>query len=518
MSGLSRRAAELLETAGRAIDKRDLASADKALVSALALAPEHPEVLRLLGVGYLLAERHLDAVSTLQRARAMRPRDPLILTNLGSALRASGDAQDALAIFREACELAPTLPAAWYNLAKTYKSEAHTQEACDAFAHTLELAPGHIAARVGHGNALRSLGRIEEALAEYREALRQRPTDANAWLGLINVKTVKLRAEETAQLQRCYARLDVDEEDRASLGFALASALEDEGRYREAFAALVDANAARSRSVPWDAPEFSRTIDAIAAAFPARIDSKDATRGGEVIFIVSLPRSGSTLTEQIISAHPEVEGAGELGDLASIIEEESRRRGNPFPQWAGEATAEDWARLGRSYLERTERWRQVHPRFTDKALSNWQYLGAAALMLPGARFIDCRRDPVETCLSCYRQWFAHGQGFSYDLDALAVYWHDYQRLLAHWHALWPRRIYRQVYEALLADPEAQVRRLLEACGLPFDPVCLEFHRSERPVRTASAAQVRQPLRRDTARAAHFGDLLDPLRKALGVAP
>ncbi|MGA9421287.1 MAG: sulfotransferase, partial [Rhodanobacteraceae bacterium] len=467
MAGLSRRAADLLGKAGHAIDRRDLENADKMLAAALALAPEHPEVLRLLGVGYLLTGRHADAVATLRRALKLRPDDPLVLNNLGSALRDGGDSDGAVAMFRAACARAPTLAAAWFNLGNTLKGDANTQESCDAFARALELAPEHLAARVNYANVLRALGRIDEALANYREVLRRCPTDAKAWLGLTNIKTIDLSPEETSQLQRCHAQLAVNHDGRAMIGFALATALEHQGRFAEAFEVLTHANADRAREVPWDATEFSASIDAIAGAFPEIGESAGGALGEEVIFVVSLPRSGSTLTEQIISSHPEVEGAGELGDLGTLIERESTRRGMPFPQWIADTGVADWQRLGRIYLERTQRWRRTRPRFTDKALANWQYIGAAARMLPGARFVDCRRDPVETCLSCYRQWFGHGQGFTYDLNAMAAYWHDYRRLMHHWKQLWPARIHLQQYEALLADPESQVRALLAACGLQF---------------------------------------------------
>lgn len=513
-AGLGTTARQLIHAAGQAIERRDPAATDRALVSLLAIAPDHPEVLRLLGVGYMLVGRHADAVATLQRARAVRPADPLILNNLGSALRGNGEGEQSIAMLREACARAPKLAAAWYNLGKSLKALAHIEEACEAFARAISLQENHLAARVGYANTLRALGRIDEALVQYRDVIRRKPDYADAWLGLTNIKTHQLSAAETNQLQTCYAQLDLAEEDRALIGFALANALEHQDRHTEAFAVLTRANALRQRSVPWDAAAFSCFIDAIAAAFAGEGHGAPGAQGGEVIFLVSLPRSGSTLTEQIISTHSEVEGAGELPDLEVVIEDESKRRNAPFPQWAREADGADWQRLGQDYLQRTRRWRNHHERFTDKALANWQYLGAAALMLPGARFVDCRRDPVETCLSCYRQWFGHGQGFSYQLESLAAYWHDYVRLMNQWDNRWPDRIHRLTYEDLLRDPENQTRRLLEACGLSWQPACLDFHLNPRAVRTASAAQVRQPLRQNTARAAHFGALLDPLREAL----
>jgi hypothetical protein len=236
--------------------------------------------------------------------------------------------------------------------------------------------------------------------------------------------------------------------------------------------------------------------------------------GREVVFIVSLPRAGSTLVEQIVAAHPEVEGAGELPDLSIVIDEESRRRGAAFPAWVGEAGTADWRRLGERYLERTARWRTERPRFTDKSLLNVPYVGAAAAMLPGARFVHCRRDPVETALSCYRQWFAQGQAWSYAIDDIAACVHGHARLAERWQTLLPGAFRAIVHEELAAEPETTVRGLLDFLGLPFDARCLEFHRSTRNVRTASAAQVRQPLRRDTGRADRYGRLLDPMRRAL----
>jgi len=263
---------------------------------------------------------------------------------------------------------------------------------------------------------------------------------------------------------------------------------------------------------------FSRRITAIAAtsATPLRT-AAPPTLGEEVIFVVSMPRSGSTLTEQILAAHPDVEGANELEVVPNMIEAESRARGVEFPYWVGQLGPADWERLGRTYLEKTARWRQKRPRFTDKALSNWQYVFVLRAMLPGAVMINCRRDPVETCLSCFRQAFANGQAYTYDMHELVAFYRDYDRLSRLWLEKFPDYFHDLVYEDLLADPEKEIRRLLELCKLPFDPACLRSHEVERNVRTASASQVHEPLRRDTARAARYGALLTPLRRALGVS-
>jgi len=518
MSGLSAEAARLLSLAGEQLERRDVARATPLIEGARALQPNHPEVLRLWSVAHTLAGRTDEAILALRRALDALPDDALLHNNLGSALRASGDMEGAIAAFRRATELAPSLAAAWYNLGRTLKALALSEQAGPPLERAVSLAPRHVSARIVYGDNLKALGRIDEAEAAYRKALRQRSDAAFAWWGLANLKTVRFDAADALALTRCFEQADRAEDERAVLGFALAKALEDQDRYAEAFAVLGQANALRRRQQPWDAAAFGRSVDATIAAFrniPIGAPSEPQAQGHEVIFIVSMPRSGSTLVEQIIAAHPDVEGAGELPDLSAVIAEESRRRGVAFPEWTTSAGADDWERLGQRYLERTARWRERHPRFTDKSLLNGPYVGAAAAMLPGARFVHCRRDALETALSCYRQWFNHGQAFSYAIEDIAAYVRDHERLMRAWSDRLPQAFFTQVYEDLLADPDAAVHRLLDFCGLAFDPRCLEFHRSGRSVRTASAAQVREPLRRDTGRAGLYGVALEPLRRALG---
>ena len=513
LADLTPEVARLLDRAGRTLQRRDAQGADPLLASARALAPDQPEVLRLSAVAAILQGRVGDAIAWLERALVACPDDPLLLNNLGSALSARGDAAGAVAAFRRASELAPQLAAAWYNLGKTLKLHGDSAGAHAALERALAIEPYHVAARVIYGDNLKALGRIDEAAAAYRAALGENPRAPHAWWGLANLKTVRFDAPDAAALATQFR--DNPSADRAVLGFALAKALEDQERYPEALDVLHEANALRRRQQPWDAAAFSREVEAIAAAFATPIaPAGDPALGREAIFIASLPRSGSTLVEQILASHPDVEGAGEIDDLATVTGEASARANAAWPAWAAQASAEDWMRLGEHYLDRTARFRTVRPRFTDKALSNWRYLGAAAAMLPGAFFVHCRRDPVETALSCYRQWFNRGQAFSYSLDDIVAYWRDHERLMQVWKDRLPGRVFTVDHEALLAEPAATVRALLDFLGLPFDASCLEFHRNERSVRTASAAQVREPLARQTGRAASYGALLDPLRRAI----
>lgn len=517
LEGLPPDLAALLRAVRAALEQRRADEAAQWLEQAQVRAEPHPEFLRLLGITRHMQGRPQDAIALLRRALEASPGDAMVLTNLGSALRAAGERNAAMAALVRASELAPGLAAAWYNLGRAYGAERRPEEARMAFRRALDCDPDHGPARLAHADTSRTLGHIDEAAEDYRSALRD-GAGIEAWARLATLKTVRFDAAETAELERLFAAPATAPETRARIGFVLARALEDSGRIGEAYAVLGAANAIKRRGVKWDARRFSASIDAIMQAFPAPLaTASPPTLGREVIFIVSLPRSGSTLVEQILASHAEVEGANELSDLSAVIDGESRRTGSEFPAWVAHATPQDWRRLGEEYLERTERWRRRHPRFTDKALSNWGYVGAVAAMLPGARFVDCRRDPLETCLSCWRQLFVGGQSFSYDIADLAAYWRDYERMMRFWQSRYPGLSRTQSHERLVDAPEAEVRALLESCGLPYDPACLDFHQTQRAVHTLSAAQVREPLRTDTARAWRYGELLLPMRLALGIA-
>lgn len=514
MAGLSTDAIARMQAAARAIrdGKGDLAG--QLLDEVLATAPEHPEALRLFGILHNVSRRPGDAVAMLRRALAQRPDDPHILSDLASAQMAGGDPEAALASWRQACERAPDQAMPWFNLGRNLQLRGATEEAVTALQKSLALAPDFLPATILLGDAQVHLGRFDEAAASYRAALKLHPRCGNAWRGLANIKTHPLTIADRDALVALLRRNELEESDRIAIGYALGKVEEDLQRYPQAFAALSDANARLRRRAPWSAAALSNYVDAALAAtmsLPAPLDSR---LGEQAILIVGLPRSGSTLLEQMLAAHPQVEGASELPDLGEVIQAESARRGQRYPDWIAQATAEDWHRLGCEYLQRTARWRTRRPRFTDKMPENWKHAGVLRAMLPGATVIDMRRDPVETGWSCFKQQFYQLPHFSCDLSDIAAYLYHCERAMDEWRGRDPSRIHRQHYEALIADPDQQMRALLAVCGLPYDERCLAFHRASRSVRTASAAQVRQPLRADTARALFYGALLDPLREAL----
>ncbi len=516
LDGLAPDALQHLQAAAHAIRDGAVDVARQALDRVFAAAPGHPEALRLLGILHTRTHRPAEAQAALQRALAQWPGYALAHSDLGNARQAAGDMEGAFTCWRQACALAPEAPMPWFNLGRNLQLHGDTTAAIAALEQAHARAPDFLPAAILLGDALVHAGRFDEAEARYRAALALHPACGDAWRGLANMKTRPLSEGDRDHLAMVLRQPHVASSDRIAAGFALGKVCEDQQRHAEAFAALNAANAQLRALAPWDAGAFRRHADAILAASTHLPTPAEPTLGHEAIFIVGLPRSGSTLFEQILAAHPQVEGASELPDLDQVLGEESARRHQPLLQWIGAASADDWQRLGRRYLERTARWRRHKPRHTDKLPSNWLLGGVLGAMLPGARVVDVRRDALEAGWSCYKQQFYRLPHFACTLTDIAAYIRDYERIMASLQAAAPGRIRIQRYEALLAAPEAEIRGLLAFCGLPFDPACLDYHRARRNVRTASAAQVRQPLRHDTARADRYGALLDPLRFGLGL--
>jgi tetratricopeptide (TPR) repeat protein len=510
--------AALLTDAIRLLERRDYAGADRVLTGARVLAAAHPELLRLDGLLRHRQGRLPEAAELYRRALATQPDDAQLLGQFGELMADLGDGESALDLLRRACACAPGDAIAWMRLGLLLDRRALHEEALASARRIVELAPRHVDGRLLVARNLQALGHIDEAATEYRRLIALGGERAyQAWFSLIDMKTVHLDAGEVAALERLHANVGLPEPARAALGFALGRVYEDTGRYADAFATLTRANALVRRGIQWDAAASSREIDGIMTTFSAPLAQAREAIGEEAIFIVGMPRSSTTLIEQILAVHPDIEGASELPDLPATIAGETKRRGVPFAAWAAVASAADWERLGREYLARTARWRKPRPRSTDKLPNNWILVGAIRAMLPGAKIIDCRRDALETCWSCYKQLFAPGLvRYAYELGELGAQWRDYERLSSFWARRHPQHVRVQDYEKLLSAPEREIQALVEFCGLAFDERFLRFHEAARGVRSASAGQVRQPLRADTSRAQRYGALLDPLRHALQI--
>lgn len=508
--------AQLMTSASAAIAAQQLPNAESHLRRAIQLAPESVDAQRLMGVVQLMRHNATSAVGYLRRAVGLSPDDFNVHMNLGSALFECHETEAGLASMRRACELAPDQAATWYNLGRALNIARHPEEARTVLERAMALDPAHVMTRMTLANVQNSLGEIKVATVLYRGILADHPNHAKAWFELCNLKTTRLDDNELQRLKTLAAHDDKSTDDRVWLGYALAKALEDKGELAASFATLQHATAIMHQRFPWDIEAERQRIDCIIGAFHHPMPpAMDPMLGHEVIFISCVPRSGSTLAEHILASHSMVEGANEISDLQIVLAAESDRRQQTMTHWAPQATAGDWNRLGREYLDRTIEWRKKKPLFTDKSLGNWSLIGPALAMLPGARVVNTLRDPLENCFACYRQLFSSGAAFSYDLTCMADYYAGYRRLTRFWKERYPTRWHDHVYEDLLASPEQTIRGLLAFCGLPFEPACLTSHKTARPVRsTASAAQVRQPLHAGTSRAARYGDLLDPLRNSL----
>lgn len=509
----------LIERAGDALVADDIDTAQRVLATALAQAPAQPDVLRLYGLLLARIGNPRAAAMNLEAALRAAPDDAMGYWQFAQVCDDAGDAAGGRRLREQAVRELPRSPLAWADLGAHLLRDGEIDAALAALERSTRLEPGYAPAQLDLGDALVVQGRIDDGAAAMRRAIAARPEFGDAWLSLVDVKTVAIRDEELDSMEALVRGRAVADRERTAIMFALGKVYEDRGRYADAFSTLIDANLRRKQEVPaWDEEAFllrNRLAEAVFAG-PHAV-AADPTLGGDVIFVAGLPRSGTTLVEQILASHPRVHGAGELAALAQVLTEESARLRQRYPEWVPAARPDDWQRLGRRYLELTAPLRPGGVRSTDKLPNNWQALGAIRAMLPGARAVLCRRDPLENCWSCFRQYFAKGWEVTCDLQHLGTFWRAFDSAASTWAARDPRFVREQSYEGLTACPEREIRALLEFCGLPFEPACMRPHDTSRSVRTLSAAQVRRPLGRKTQVAAAYGALLDPLRHALGVA-
>jgi tetratricopeptide (TPR) repeat protein len=383
--------------------------------------------------------------------------------------------------------------------------------------------PAELHLSIAH--SLKTLGRQAEAVAEYREAGAARSGFGDAWWSLANLKTYRFEDRDLETMRVAEAAAATADADRLHLCFALGKALEDAGQYRQSFEYYARGNAlkrAASRYRPEIIERNTRLqIEVCTAALFARHEGAGAP-AADPIFIVGLPRSGSTLIEQILASHSQVEGTHELADVPRIVAELKGRETHAdeprYPAILARMTGDDFRRLGEKYLADTRAYRTGKARFIDKMPNNFRHIGLLHLMLPNARIIDARREPMACCFGNIKQLFATGQEFTYSIEDIARYYRTYLELMQHWHRVLPGRVLRVQHEDLVDDLEGNVRRILEYCGLAFEGACVEFYKTERSVRTASSEQVRQPIYREgLGQWRHYEPWLEPMRAALGDA-
>lgn len=383
----------------------------------------------------------------------------------------------------------------------------------------VEAAPYHSGSWTSLGHVLETVGCREESVAAFRQALVIDSANGDAWWSLANIKTHRFSADDVQAMHDLFARDDLPSEEHMLIGFALGKALEDAGDHEASFAHYAEGNRLKRKASPYNHPFLTDQIGRSRRVFTPAFFAEREGAGDpspDPIFIVGMPRAGSTLVEQILGSHPAVEATAELSDLTRTVLRIDAPGGR-YPDAITQQSAQALAAFGRDYLETTRIQRKTaKPRFIDKAPTNFRRVGLIQTILPNAKIIDIRRHPLACGFSCFRQHFAMGFTFTNDLEDLGRYYRAYVEMMADWDAVLPGRVHRIHYEQLITDTEGEVRRLLDYLDLPFDDACLRFHQSARPVSTPSASQVRQPIYRDALEAWRaYEPWLGPLKDALG---
>jgi len=513
-----------LMQAGLALVEGRLAVAERLLRPHLKEKPTDIAAIRMMAELAGRLGRYGDSEALLRRALELAPGFTAARANLATVLYRQNRSAEAIEILDRLLDEEPANPSHQNLKAAALGRIGGYEEAAALYAALLDRQPRHAKVWMSYGHVLKTIGRRAEGIAAYRRAIGLAPALGEAWWSLANLKTVKLGEDDVAAMTAALESPGLSEDDLFHLHFALGKALEDLGEPERAFAHYAEGNRLRRSVIAYDPKEMDDHVGRSIALFsPAFFAGRSGAGCPEPdpIFILGMPRSGSTLLEQILASHPDIEGTMELPDIPALARKVGGRKlrseAGTYPERLADLSPGELRALGEEYLERTRIQRRTgRPFFIDKMPNNWAHVGFIHLILPNARIVDARRHPLACGFSNFKQHFARGQGFSYDLAELGRYYSGYVRLMAHFDSVLPGRVHRVIHERLVDEPEAEVRRLLDHLGLPFDPACLRFHENERAVRTASSEQVRRPINReglDQWRA--FEPWLGPLKDALG---
>lgn len=485
--------------------------------------PAHIEGMRLLAALGLQLNVLDDAEYLLETALGLDPRNAFVRYDYVTVLarrQKFAQALEEAATLRRAQPGNPSFETAYAN---QLMAVGRFDEALTVYEQVLEALPDHPGVQLSRGHALKTKGDREGAIAAYQAARQSRPQLGDAWWSLANLKTYVFDAAELDQMRALEAGSDLAPADRYHLCFALGKALEDGGEYAESWDYYARGNALKAAELRYDPERVSLEMAAQREVCTADFFAEREGWGdpaADPIFVVGLPRAGSTLIEQILASHSMVDGTLELPNVLALVHRLNGRlkrdQAPRYPLVMSDLTAAQAAEFGRAFIDDTQLHRQGAPHFIDKMPNNFRHIGLIALMLPNARFIDARRHPMACCFSGFKQLFAEGQEFSYRLEDIGRYYREYVALMAHWDDVLPGRVLRVDYESVVGDLETQVRRMLDFLGLPFESACLDFHQTKRLVRTASAEQVRQPINtQGVDQWRHYEPWLGPLREALG---
>jgi cytochrome c-type biogenesis protein CcmH/NrfG len=508
-----------IEQATTALAGGDYRSSEEIFREVLKSDASHLAALAGLAAVAIRAGNTRDAERLLGHARSRCAHHPLVRRAWGHSLLAAERLTEAEAAFRDLLTFEPQNPLNWSALGSVYIKLLRQEEALAAYEEAARLDPSQASFRLAIGHVNKTLGRRAQCESAYKECLRLDPKYTEAYWSLADLKNYLFSDAELASMQDLLASSGGT--DPAQLHFALARALEQRDRCAEAFGHYAEGNALRRRTAPFSIESFEEKSRRVAACYTRDFFRERAPAGHPdpaPIFILGLPRSGSTLVEQILASHSQVEGTMELHNILAMVREldhlQADRDG--YPEKVRALSAQELTGLGRRYIEETGTVRSGKPRFIDKMPNNFSHVGLIHAILPNARIVDVRRHPMDACFSNFKQYFANGQSFSYDLEDLGRYYRCYLALMDHWDEVLPGKVMHLQYEQLIREPQDTIRRLLEHCGLQFEARTLSFHENRRAVRTASAEQVRQPLYASgVGYWRRFAKQLEPLRASLG---
>lgn len=512
----------LMEAAAALCENR-IAIAESLLRTHLKQHPTDVPAMRMLAEVAARLHRYPDAEILLERALELAPSFLPARHNYAVILHRQRKPARAWAQIQKLNEADPLNPSYRTLKAAVASSIGDYDVALDVYAGVLADYPNNAHVWMSYGHALKTTKRQSECVETYRKSIQLKPHLGEAYWSLANLKTFTFAPADLEAMQAQLARDRLSPEDRFHFHFALGKAFEDAGQFAESFKHYEEGNRLRRAGVGYDADWNSEQMRRAQALFTPEFFAARAGQGASApdpIFVVGLPRSGSTLLEQILSSHPLVEGTMELADVVNVVKElggAHSRSASTYPQPIAALDAGALRALGERYIEQTRIYRRSDaPFFVDKLPNNFAHTGLIHLMLPRAKIIDARRHPLGCCFSGYKQHFARGQHFTYSLDEIGRYYRDYVELMAHYDAVLPGRVHRVIYERMVADTEGEVRRVLDYCGLPFDERCLRFYENERAVRTASSEQVRRPIYREGVdHWQNYEPWLGPLKSALG---
>ncbi len=491
---------KLLEAAD-ALVRNDIPVAERLLKQYLKACPTDVAAIRMLAELAGRIGRYQDSEHLLLRCVELAPSFSAARHNLGIIQLRLGKPGDACAAAEHLLKNDPDNPSYRILYAAALVRVGDYDKAIDCYLVVLKEYPRQAKSWMSFGHALKTVGRTPEAIDAYRKAIAISPNLGEAYWSLANLKTIRFGETDIASMRAQLERSDLENDDRLHIHFSLGKALEDAQEFEQSFRHYEQGNALRKEDVVFDEDENSFRLERTKNVLTPALLTKMGGRGHparDPIFIVGLPRAGSTLLEQILSSHSQVEGTSELGDIISMAQRlggnARRRESSKYPELLPELSESQLKELGAEFIERTRIQRKTDkPFFIDKMPNNFMHVGFIHLILPNAKIIDARRHPMACCFSGFKQHFAKGQGFTYGLNRIGRYYRDYVLLMKHFDDIAPGVMHRVIYEEMVADPETQIRALLDYCGLPFEEACLNFHETERAVRTASSEQVRQPI-------------------------